>query len=184
MQSQIVGLVEMFDRNPPNIWTLISMRNEQRELKNQECPLSKIQGMLSVLGQTQTGLCIQMTAKFSAHIACSNILALTAPQGKTDYHENNWERGRVSAAFNRAVSIFILINNAQQSAYLDLTDDIDLFGQIVSGVWDEERERNWENENELRVRERWRETALKAKQSIMLILLICFAYCYENNKQT
>ncbi len=107
-----------------------------------------------------------------------------SPTGKTDYHENNWERGRVSAAFNRAVSIFILINNAQQSAYLDLTDDIDLFGQIVSGVWDEERERNWENENELKVREGWRETALKAKQSIMLILLICFAYCYENNKQT
>lgn len=161
------------------------MHDEQRELKNQGCLLSEIQGMLSVLGQTQTGLCTQMSAKFSAHIACSDALALTAPQGKTDYHENNWERGRVSAAFNRAVSIFILINNAQQSAYLDLTDDIDLFGQIVSrGVRRGERERNWENENELRVREGWRKTALKAKQSIMLILLICFAYCYEYNKQT
>lgn len=124
--------------------------------------------------------------KFSGHIACSGGPDLTAPRGKTDYHENNWERGRVSAAFNRAVSIFILINNAQQSAYLDLTDDIDLFGQIVRVVWDEksERKRDWENENELGVREGCRETALKAKQSIMLILLICFAYCYENHKQT
>lgn len=65
------------------------MRNERGELKKQGCLLSKIQGKLSVLGQTQTGLCTQMTAKFSAHIACSDALALTAPQGKTDYHENN-----------------------------------------------------------------------------------------------
>lgn len=68
------------------MFNLISMRNELRELKNQGCPLSKSQGMLSVLGQTQTGLYIQMTAKFSDF---SNALALTAPQGKTDYHENN-----------------------------------------------------------------------------------------------
>lgn len=95
----------------------------------------------NVIEQIKSGLGTQTTEQFSARIACSSPPALTAPQGKTDYHENNWERGRVRAAFNRAVSIFILINNAQQSAYLDLTDDIDLFGQRVS--W----ERDWEGRN-------------------------------------
>lgn len=87
-----MGLVKMFNSQSSkylDMFNLTSMRNEQRELKNQGCPQSKIQGMINVLGQTQTGLCTQMSAKCSAHIACSDTLALTAPQGKTDYHENN-----------------------------------------------------------------------------------------------
>jgi len=42
-----------------------------------------------VVKRSQTGLCTQMTAKFSGRFACTGAPALTAPRGKTDYHENN-----------------------------------------------------------------------------------------------